>query len=371
MPWTWGAALLAGAWQAANLVSFASHTHDDVYISLRYADHLAAGAGFVFNPGERVEGASNALWVFILAGARMAGLDPLTTAKWLGAILVLTIPWLEFRFAGRMSAGRAGATAAWLTVMSPAMAFWAVNGMETGAYAFLVTLSLLLAAGDLQRSAGWPRAVPAFCAASLMRPEGMLLAMPYLFLLTWRARSGKVSWRKTIWASAGLLGCAGATAAARWLYFGVPVPNTFFVKVEQQALWSTGSGLAYLVHYGRDSGAFVWVPLALGSALAAVRESGHPATLLAGALACQIAFIQLTGGDWMPAGRFIVPVLPAAHLLAGDGAARLWRAWGRGRKEASVAVAAMLAGGALTFGLAVRERAIVVPIARAYTRGLE
>src|SRR5690349_496948 len=40
---------------------------DDAFISFRYAKNIAAGHGFVFNPGERVEGATNFLWVLIAA----------------------------------------------------------------------------------------------------------------------------------------------------------------------------------------------------------------------------------------------------------------------------------------------------------------
>src|SRR3989442_1472314 len=41
---------------------------DDSFISFRYARHLAAGRGLVWNPGERVEGYTNFLWVILMAG---------------------------------------------------------------------------------------------------------------------------------------------------------------------------------------------------------------------------------------------------------------------------------------------------------------
>ena len=46
---------------------------DDAYISLRYVKNLAHGEGLVFNPGERVEGYSNFLWiVFLTPSYRLA-----------------------------------------------------------------------------------------------------------------------------------------------------------------------------------------------------------------------------------------------------------------------------------------------------------
>ena len=46
----------AGLWYFARLdLKFALDT-DDAYITYRYARNLADGAGFVYNPGERVLG---------------------------------------------------------------------------------------------------------------------------------------------------------------------------------------------------------------------------------------------------------------------------------------------------------------------------
>ena len=40
---------------------------DDAMISMRYAWNLAHGNGLVWNPGERVEGFTNPLWVGFMA----------------------------------------------------------------------------------------------------------------------------------------------------------------------------------------------------------------------------------------------------------------------------------------------------------------
>src|SRR6185436_20933064 len=77
---------LALAWLAVAEAAFAGVTYDDAWISLRYAEHLAGGLGWVFNPGERVEGASNPLWVLGLAGATALGLPAMTAAKLAGGL---------------------------------------------------------------------------------------------------------------------------------------------------------------------------------------------------------------------------------------------------------------------------------------------
>ena len=57
---------------------------DDAYISLRYLESWLRGEGLVFNPGERVLGFSNALWVLALAPFGLAGLDLPSAAQGLG-----------------------------------------------------------------------------------------------------------------------------------------------------------------------------------------------------------------------------------------------------------------------------------------------
>src|SRR5215831_17336610 len=42
-------------------------TIEDAYITLRYADNLAAGRGFVYNPGEHVLGTTTPLFTLLLA----------------------------------------------------------------------------------------------------------------------------------------------------------------------------------------------------------------------------------------------------------------------------------------------------------------
>jgi len=47
---------------------------DHAFFVYRYASNLARGEGFVFNPGERVEGVTCFLWTLLLAAWAVAGL---------------------------------------------------------------------------------------------------------------------------------------------------------------------------------------------------------------------------------------------------------------------------------------------------------
>ena len=72
---------------------------DDAFISFRYARNLLEGNGLVWNPGERVEGYSNFLWVLELAGIWAAtGVPPEEAAWWLSvAYTVATLAAMGLR----------------------------------------------------------------------------------------------------------------------------------------------------------------------------------------------------------------------------------------------------------------------------------
>src|SRR5205085_9529171 len=47
---------------------------DDEMVSMRYAQNLASGNGLVWNPGEKVEGFTNPLWVLLMAFFHLFGI---------------------------------------------------------------------------------------------------------------------------------------------------------------------------------------------------------------------------------------------------------------------------------------------------------
>ena len=71
-PWVW----LLGAVMVGGLVHMSLYLlpFEDAYISFRYAENLANGHGFVFNPGgPPVEGFTSFGWVVLLALAHVLG----------------------------------------------------------------------------------------------------------------------------------------------------------------------------------------------------------------------------------------------------------------------------------------------------------
>ena len=93
--------LFSLALSAAPHLLFGPAIVDDAYITFRYAENIAAGKGFVFNPRDGpVQGTSTPLFTLLLAAGRLAGLPCATTALLLavlGAALTYTfgIPLLR------------------------------------------------------------------------------------------------------------------------------------------------------------------------------------------------------------------------------------------------------------------------------------
>src|SRR5438105_15822381 len=78
--------VLVAAFFAVALPLFDRCLDDDSFISFRYARNLLRGDGLVYNPGERVEGYTNFLWVVLSAGAMGLGVAPELAAQVLGIL---------------------------------------------------------------------------------------------------------------------------------------------------------------------------------------------------------------------------------------------------------------------------------------------
>jgi hypothetical protein len=117
-------------------------TLEDSLITLRYADNIAAGNGFVYNPGEHVLGTTTPLWTLTLAGVRALGIvDVPSAAKLIGIacdVVTLLLLLSLLRTAGEYAAllfGLLFATSPWIIRI-------AVSGMETPLLLLAMTITL-------------------------------------------------------------------------------------------------------------------------------------------------------------------------------------------------------------------------------------
>lgn len=317
--------LVALAALAIHVNHFLPFIADDALISLRYSQRLLAGQGLTWNPGERVEGYSNLLWVLGCAALGLTGFDLVTAARALG-------------FAGTAAAISAVVYAHWrqdlkktlpilLTLMflplSAPIAVWTIGGMEQPMVAGLLAWAVILCYRPLEESNERARSwlLPGFLLAllCLTRLDGALFTMTAAVVILVVGRAKRDAWRKASTLAALPILFTLLQIAFRRAYYGEWVPNTALVKFTP-SLKHALDGWNYI-----RAGAFPILPLVIVAAAAVVvsfskkfkRES---MVLLCALLLVWTAYVIVIGGDIFPAWRHFVPLLVLLVLMAAIGA---------------------------------------------------
>lgn len=299
---------------------------DDAWITYRYAENLAAGEGFVYNPGERVYGTTTPLLTLLLAGADLAGV-PLPAAS-LALALAATaaaLGWLALLAAPRIGAAWAALVLGLLAV-APSHVVWSVSGMETALFvAFLAGAFLAYERGR------WTLLGLAAAGAFLTRIDAVVLLAAVaatellLALLPAAASSDRPApARGRRRAALVFLAAVAPWLAFALLYFGSAVP---------QAVWAkTGiyRGLSWervpdLLHGALDPRLAPWpleLALTLAGAAALLRRPGRLAAVPVW-LAGNAAFLALGQVHLHP--WYLAPFHPFVLLLWGFALAWLAR----------------------------------------------
>ncbi len=277
---------------------------DDTYITLRFSKNLILGNGPIFNIGERVEGYSNFSWMALLAAFGWVGIPMEMAMKFLSlgsGLGVLALVWKLS--ANYFKSDLAITTSVILLGFGSFFAVWAVDGLETMFYTMLLTSLVYTLTTD--RTNTLLIGIIASLAA-LTRPEGIMFSLIAVSCLTYK--KGFLSGLKVI---ALVAIFAGGYELFRIYYFGQFVSNTALAKVHM-SLNTALSGLRYLFSYNAASG-YLLLPAALFG-VAASKKNARLLIPLIFVLA-QILFLMISGGDFMYAYRFIIPVMPCIVLL--------------------------------------------------------
>jgi hypothetical protein len=293
-----------------------SHVSDDAYISFRYVDRLVDGAGLTFNPGERVEGFSNPLWVLCLAlGRLVTRLGCVDVARLLGlgaALGTLGLMWRIVRLVHPEMRTPAFFLASTLVIVSPGFHVYATAGLEGPLLGLLLLAGIHASLGPTARA----RTLAAlfFGLAAVARPEAPLYGALW-WLFTRGPRRLLEAPKAELPAMAALAGPALAYQIFRLVYFDAWLPNTFTAKPAGTFgdLFGVPYVLPWLAAVGGPALALLWllVPFRTTSALAELRRT------CIGPLIGVAVFVVYAQGDWMPFGRFIVPAFPLLAVALG------------------------------------------------------
>lgn len=320
---------------------------DDAMISMQYARNLARGEGLVWNAGgERVQGFSNPGVTLLMAAVHLLPLDATQTSlvlQLLGLGMLLALALLAAATARRLfpdeeSVGLAAVAA--IVACAP-VAIWTLQGSDVPFVSLWLLGGVFLLARRDPGLRSWPAAFPAWLALGpLIRLDAAILGAA---LVAASAALGEDTLARRL----GRLAKGGAALAAALaallglgaLYYGDPLPNTYYLK-------ATGSPRALVLASGFEQLARELPRLALLGLLAGIacaRAGPIRARWLGAAVAtAAVGYNVWVGGDWAPdyESRFVVPVLPLLLVLAVGPVSALASA--RWRRAAAIGLGALL-----------------------------
>lgn len=366
------------------------HGFDDPYITYRYAENLAGGQGFVYNPGERVLSTTAPLYALLLAPFAALGL-PLPYVSNTIACLSFGLGGLALYRMGRIwGAPVAGGAAGLIFALFPGV----LNtvGSEIGLFLALVLWGFAAAAGGRHYLAAALLALATLVradGAAAMAAAGAFVAVTGMWG-AWarpdpaargdgattgpggaapsaaggRRSAGGGRWhplRVLPWGAAGLyLALLAPWLLVAWGYFGSPLPATLSAKQRQALLPESRPFLdGLLAHVGSYWASPLYRALlilaAVGLIYALVRGRGWLLPIGWGLLmAAAYALLGVSAYFWyfaQPLTALAVAIGLGVHAAA----ALAWR-WGERAGQivavALVAVALLAAGDSLSFQLA-------------------
>jgi hypothetical protein len=318
------------------IIAVATHfTNEDSLITLRFAENIAHGHGFVYNAGERVLGTTTPLYTLFLAAMAWMGLPAAALGKAAniladGLLCLILYCWLAV--AGYERAGR---VAAFLAALNPLQIAYSVSGMETSLVTLCGTVVWLLFA---QR-----RITVAYVAAAvlfLLRWDSILLTGVLTLSILLQERH--VPWKGLALYAAIITPWLGWAA---W-YFGNPIPVTAGAKATVYGWRYRGQFLPLLPKFirsffGNPASALITLAALLGLRLALRKDRS--------ALLPPILWFALYWGLFLWSKVLLfpwyyVPTMPVYGALAAIGITAIAaRIGGRWPQKTQIAAASGLA----------------------------
>jgi len=325
----------------AGFCLYGSAGHDDSHITF-WASYTLSEFGEILNyNGDRIEQSSSLLQTLLTAFFAFIFQADVVTVGYLithlaGAVAIF-LTWQLLEKGGQSNISEKPKCYSdplfpiLLLASSPAFMLWNTSGMESTLAAacllwFVLCWGALLNGQQAVNTRSLTLASFATFALISVRPEMISLAAATVFLLfIWRRVSGTrgnlpiLLFYSTVLLSIALL------AVWRYFYFGSPMPLPVYAKVSPLSEEKIYFGTIYLLRYSMANPVFLVGLIAALIYLARViwkktngTEIHHAALLSAFILLAYTAFIWVSGGDWMQAGRFLVPVLPLAAIFCGE-----------------------------------------------------
>jgi len=313
---------------------------DDAWITVRYADNLSHGLDFGWNRGgPRVEGFSNPALVVVEAVSKVFGIAPLTAARLAGVGCGVVLLVLLHRRAPALFGATATRVALLVTALFPALALWAVGGLETVPAALALTAGVLPLCAALPTRRDAARAGVALAVFPWLRPEGVVIALSVAVLAeapsTLRRAGRRDALVRLTFAAGPPIASQLVLGATRLAVYGHVLPNPFFNKTR------VGAGLAVLNRFVDEA----WPVLVLAAA-GVVLARGRQRLLAVPPLVYGLGSVgALDNVNFF--SRYFLPIWPLCALLAGVAVAAAVTHLGRLRGAVATTGALALVGAML------------------------
>lgn len=308
---------------------------DDSYISFRFVKNFVEGKGLVFNPGERVEGYTNLLWVLILSVFYAMKMNIESISQYLSLGFSILVLFQIFKisslveFKGENNKGKTVQSSylfnfipVVLMVLTGAFNFWAISGMETGMFIAFVLAGIFYYIKN--KNSGAPNYLFSIYIflASLTRPEGLyFFGLIILHKVIISIREHKAGFIKDIFSKNNLITYAAYIIPTALLmlfrlsYYGYPFPNTAYAKTGFSITYLT-AGWTYFKNFF-EAYMLYGVVFALPLFLFKKKENFFEVSLMYLLTIFYSIYIIIVGGDVLKQFRFFLPVLPLIYILFG------------------------------------------------------
>ncbi len=299
---------------------------DDAAISMRYAANFAAGNGLVWNAGgARVEGYTNLLWVLYMSVFHLFAIVPAKIGLAIqasSAIFLAGNLYFVKKIAEHLSNHNLLVTT--IAVIFTAWCYplnnWSLQGMEVGVLALITTFAAWRTLLALQAGRAIPGVFALLGVATLIRLDAAVVYLVILLAVLWFDAPNRKA--NLLWGVGLLVLFIGGQTVFRVWYYGVPLPNTYYLKMTGvPASYRIARGLYVL---GQTLWQMNWAVVALPLVVLFFRRD-RETLLLTALFAGQMAYSVYVGGDaWEHKGganRYIATTISSFMILAAYG---LW-----------------------------------------------
>ena len=313
---------------------------DDAFTALRYVKNFINGYGLVFNQGERVEGYTNFLWVIILSivGFLSRDISLENFTQYLSLFFSIVLIILTFVLSDIFNENDKSSSniksskiirilfdvvPVIMLAFSTPLIYWGVSGMETTMFVSLLLLSIIFYLKGNRDKPNYPFLIVSICN-SLLRPEGMIF---FLLIILHKIITKLIGKTKLINRQL-LLSIFDKTFIKeiiiylipltvflifRLIYYGYPLPNTFYAKTEF-TIQFVQRGIKYFLEFNKANLAYGLI-LVLPLVLFIYKKIFKKYLLLYLLIFPWILCVIIIGGDVLPIGRFFLPIMPLTYIL--------------------------------------------------------